>query len=120
MIMKSNQRSLADDPLKKSNLHISSMSLPSLLQHLVIQGEAVMEISNTSKMLCGIILITVPTIEYGGSFLLGMRRHGRARAHVIARRAAALSKDRYRFRSSMLRQSIRAFWPYAPLSGEKN
>jgi len=33
-----------------------------------------MEISNTSKMLAGIILVTVPTIEYGGSFLLGMLR----------------------------------------------
>lgn len=33
-----------------------------------------MEISNTSKLLSGIILITVPTIEYGGAFLLGMLR----------------------------------------------
>lgn len=33
-----------------------------------------MDISNTSKMLAGIILVTVPTIEYGGSFLLGMLR----------------------------------------------
>ena len=33
-----------------------------------------MEISNTTKMLSGIVLITVPTIEYGGSFLLGMLR----------------------------------------------
>jgi hypothetical protein len=33
-----------------------------------------MEISTTTKMLSGIILITVPTIEYGGSFLLGMLR----------------------------------------------
>ena len=33
-----------------------------------------MEISNTSKMLAGVILVTVPTIEYGGSFLLGMLR----------------------------------------------
>ena len=33
-----------------------------------------MEISNTSKMLCGVLLVTVPTIEYGGSFLLGMLR----------------------------------------------
>ena len=33
-----------------------------------------MEVSNTSKMLSGIILVTVPTIEYGGSFLLGMLR----------------------------------------------
>jgi hypothetical protein len=35
-----------------------------------------MEISNTSKMLSGIILITVPSIEYGGAFLLGMLRRG--------------------------------------------
>jgi hypothetical protein len=33
-----------------------------------------MEISNTSKLLSGVVLITVPTIEYGGSFLLGMLR----------------------------------------------
>jgi hypothetical protein len=33
-----------------------------------------MEISGTSKMLAGVILVTVPTIEYGGSFLLGMLR----------------------------------------------
>jgi hypothetical protein len=33
-----------------------------------------MEISNTSKMFGGVILITVPTIEYGGAFLLGMLR----------------------------------------------
>jgi hypothetical protein len=33
-----------------------------------------MEISNTSKMLAGVVLVTVPTIEYGGSFLLGMLR----------------------------------------------
>ena len=33
-----------------------------------------MEISNTSKMLAGVILVTVPTIECGGSFLLGMLR----------------------------------------------
>jgi hypothetical protein len=33
-----------------------------------------MEISNTSKMLSGILLVTVPTIEFGGSFLLGMLR----------------------------------------------
>lgn len=38
-------------------------------------GETVcMEISNTSEMLAGVILVTVPTIEYGGSFLLGMLR----------------------------------------------
>jgi hypothetical protein len=33
-----------------------------------------MEISQTTKMLSGILLITVPTIEYGGSFLLTMLR----------------------------------------------
>src|SRR5262249_8552601 len=33
-----------------------------------------MEISNTSKLLSGIILITVPSIEFGGSFLLRMLR----------------------------------------------
>jgi hypothetical protein len=33
-----------------------------------------MEISNTSKILAGVILITVPTIESGGAFLLGMLR----------------------------------------------
>jgi hypothetical protein len=33
-----------------------------------------MEISNTSKLLAGVILITVPSIEYGGAFLLGMLR----------------------------------------------
>jgi hypothetical protein len=33
-----------------------------------------MEVSNTSKMVAGVILVTVPTIEYGGSFLLGMLR----------------------------------------------
>jgi hypothetical protein len=37
-----------------------------------------MEISNISKMLSGIILITVPTIEYGGSFLVRMQRRGEA------------------------------------------
>jgi hypothetical protein len=31
-----------------------------------------MELSNTTKALAGIILITVPTIEFGGTFLLGM------------------------------------------------
>ncbi len=31
-----------------------------------------MELSNTSKLLAGIILITVPTIEFGGVFLLLM------------------------------------------------
>ena len=35
-----------------------------------------MEISNTSKLLSGVILVTVPTIEYGGSSLLGMLRRG--------------------------------------------
>ena len=33
-----------------------------------------MEISSTSKMLTGVILLTIPTIEYGGAFLLGMLR----------------------------------------------
>jgi len=33
-----------------------------------------MEMSNITKMLSGIILITVPSIEYGGAFLLGMLR----------------------------------------------
>jgi hypothetical protein len=37
-----------------------------------------MEISNTSKILAGVILITVPTIEYGGAFLLGMLRRSEA------------------------------------------
>jgi hypothetical protein len=31
-------------------------------------------ISNVSRLLCGMILITVPTIEYGGLFLLGAFR----------------------------------------------
>jgi hypothetical protein len=31
-----------------------------------------MELSNTTKMLAGILLITVPTIEIGGAFLLRM------------------------------------------------
>ena len=31
-----------------------------------------MELSNTTKLLTGIILITVPTIEFGGAFLLRM------------------------------------------------
>jgi len=30
----------------------------------------VLPISNVSRILCGVILITVPTIEYGGAFLL--------------------------------------------------
>lgn len=33
-----------------------------------------MEISSTSKILSGVLLITVPSVEYGGSFLLGMLR----------------------------------------------
>jgi hypothetical protein len=37
-----------------------------------------MEISNTSKLLAGVILVTVPSIEYGGSFLLGMLRRAEA------------------------------------------
>jgi hypothetical protein len=37
-----------------------------------------MDISTTSKMLSGIVLVTVPTIEYGGAFLLGMLRRGEA------------------------------------------
>ena len=38
-----------------------------------------MELSNTTKLLTGIILITVPTIEFGGAFLLRLlkgREHG--------------------------------------------
>ena len=35
-----------------------------------------MEISRDAKLVSGIVLITVPTIEYGGIFLLGMLRHG--------------------------------------------
>lgn len=31
-----------------------------------------MELSNTSRVISGIILITVPSIEYGGTFLLRM------------------------------------------------
>ncbi|HKQ87449.1 MAG TPA: hypothetical protein VJS43_11865 [Candidatus Acidoferrales bacterium] len=31
-----------------------------------------MELSNTTRMISGIILITVPTIEFGGTFLLRM------------------------------------------------
>jgi hypothetical protein len=37
------------------------------------------ELSNTTKLLAGIILITVPTIEFGGTFLLRLlkaREHG--------------------------------------------
>ena len=33
-----------------------------------------LHISNVSRLLCGIILITVPTIEFGGSFLLKLLR----------------------------------------------
>ena len=33
-----------------------------------------MELSNTTKLLSGILLITVPTIEFGGTFLLRMLR----------------------------------------------
>lgn len=32
------------------------------------------QISNVTKLLCGVILITVPTIEFGGVFLLKMLR----------------------------------------------
>lgn len=38
-----------------------------------------MELSNITKLLAGIILITVPTIEFGGTFLLRLlkaREHG--------------------------------------------
>ena len=37
-----------------------------------------MELSSTTRVLSGVILITVPTIEYGGTFLLGMLRSGAA------------------------------------------
>ncbi len=37
-----------------------------------------MEISRESKIVAGIILITVPTIEYGGVFLLSLLRRGDA------------------------------------------
>jgi hypothetical protein len=33
-----------------------------------------LEISNVTRLLCGVILITVPTIEFGGAFLLKMLR----------------------------------------------
>ena len=33
-----------------------------------------LQISNVTKLLCGVILITVPTIEFGGVFLLKMLR----------------------------------------------
>jgi hypothetical protein len=35
---------------------------------------AMLQISNLTRLLCGITLITVPTIEYGGVFLLKMLR----------------------------------------------
>ena len=35
-----------------------------------------MDISRDAKLISGIVLITVPTIEYGGAFLLSMLRHG--------------------------------------------
>ena len=31
-----------------------------------------MELSDASKVMCGVILITIPTIEYGGFFLLSL------------------------------------------------
>ena len=37
-----------------------------------------LQISNETRLMCGIILITVPTIEYGGAFLLKMLRTGEA------------------------------------------
>ena len=59
-----------------------------------------MEISRQSKMLCGILLLTIPTIQYGGTYLLrllttldrtyvdnplrqGMFRAGHAHAGVL-------------------------------------
>lgn len=33
-----------------------------------------LQISNTSRLLCGVILITVPSIQFGGVFLLKMIR----------------------------------------------
>ena len=33
-----------------------------------------LEISNATRLMCGITLITVPTIEFGGAFLLKMLR----------------------------------------------
>jgi len=33
-----------------------------------------LQISNVTRLMCGIILITVPTVEYGGAFLLKMLR----------------------------------------------
>jgi hypothetical protein len=35
-----------------------------------------MQISRNAKLVSGVVLITVPTIEYGGAFLLSMLRHG--------------------------------------------
>lgn len=35
-----------------------------------------MELSNTTKLLAGIILITIPTIEFGGTFLLRLLKVG--------------------------------------------
>jgi len=34
----------------------------------------VLQVSNDTRLLCGIVLITVPTIEFGGVFLLRMLR----------------------------------------------
>jgi hypothetical protein len=39
------------------------------------------QVSNTTRLLCGIMLITVPTIEFGGAFLLRMLR-GREPGYV--------------------------------------
>jgi hypothetical protein len=33
-----------------------------------------LQISNVTRLLCGVILITVPAIEFGGVFLLRMMR----------------------------------------------
>ena len=35
---------------------------------------AMLQVSNVTRLLCGIILITVPSIQYGGVFLLKMLR----------------------------------------------
>src|SRR5258708_9245058 len=37
-----------------------------------------LQVSNITRLMCGIILITVPTIEFGGAFLLKMLRTGEA------------------------------------------
>jgi hypothetical protein len=37
-----------------------------------------LQISNVARLLCGVILITVPTIEFGGVFLLKMLRRREA------------------------------------------